>query len=310
MSKPKILHLGLMAYDHGKGSIQRSFKELSSDYADFNPGNPNFKVLAINAANQMKPDLVFMQIQEAGKIDAYTVAMIRETGAKVYNWNGDVRASAPGWMLELAKHCTKTLYSNMRDVKETRAHGFESDWLEIGYDETIYKPEGDVIRTMPIVFFGNNGNNGAFPLSHFRNEMCNFLRGKFAGNFGEYGNGMNSIGNFNHSQWDEASAYRFAKIAVNCSHFEIEKYSSDRMLRILGTGTAICLAKHYPGIEEVYKDGEHLRVWRTLDELEGLIHYYQNPDNENERMRITRGGLEYVRNTFTFNHMVTNLINL
>lgn len=310
MNKPKILHLGLMAYDHGNGSIQRSFRELSSEYADYNPGNPNFKALSIREAEMMKPDLIFMQIQEDGKVDVDMVQRLRATGAKVYNWNGDVRTSAPGWMLGLAKYCTKTLYSNMRDVKETRSHGFESEWLEIGYDETIYKPEGEIIRSMPIVFFGNNSSHGAFPLSHFRNEMCNFLRGKFSGNFGEYGNGMNAIGSFNHSQHDEAAAYRFAKIAINCSHYEIEKYSSDRMLRILGTGTAICLAKWYPGIEDVYSDGIHLRIWHTLDELESLIHFYQNPENESERIRIAQGGMKYVQNHFTFNHMVTNLINL
>lgn len=306
MNKPKIIHAGLCVQPPPINGLQKAFIENSSEYDEVSSGLIDFNRKLIEKAEAMKPDIVFMQIQCEGVVHKSTVRILRNLGAYVVNWNGDVRDHCPPWMVFLGGDFSNTMFTNMRDVNYMRSQGFKSDWLEIGYDPEIYQPAGPVNQTYPIVFFGNNAHR--FPMSQFRIQMCNFLKSKFYGNFGVYGLHAGADGNFNHSQREEAAAYRFAKIAINCSHYEIEKYSSDRMLRILGTGKPICLAKWYPGIDEVFTDGVHLRTWKTLDELEALIHYYQHPDNELERLRIVESGMKYVQEKFTFDNFVKNLI--
>jgi spore maturation protein CgeB len=85
----------------------------------------------------------------------------------------------------------------------------------------------------------------------------------------------------------EAAIYRGSKMAISLSHYDLERYFSDRMLRIMGCST-LCLAKWYPGIEKDFTDGVHLVVWRDIQELITKIHYYM--DHPKERFIIARGG--------------------
>ena len=149
-------------------------------------------------------------------------------------------------------------------------------FLEIGYDPEIYCPEGEFKSVKDIVFFGNNYVN-QFPLSGYRRQMVAFLKEKFWDNFGVYGNGWeNGDGNFNHSQIEEAAAYRSAKIAINLSHYDIERYSSDRIFRILGTGAPLCLARYYKGIEQDFEHGKHVIYWHEFADLEAKIIRYRD----------------------------------
>lgn len=309
MTKPKILHIGLCVTPDPNHGFKKAFIEHSSEYKEINPGEKNLNSLIINMASVFKPDLVFMQIQTANVINQATIDCLHGLGCVIINWNGDVRDSTPDWMLQIGKKVISA-YSNMRDVHNTRGSNMRAEWLEIGYDPAIYTPHGPVQISKPIVFFGNNPDSRRFPLSGFRIQMCNFLRQKFAGNFGEYGFGPMAVGNFNNSQPTEAAAYRYAKIAINCSHYEIERYTSDRMFRILGTGKAICLAKWYPGCEELFKNRFHLVFWTDLNQLEGLIRYYMDPNNEGERIEIVKNGQELALREYSYDAMVKNIINI
>lgn len=308
MTKPKILHLGLCVQPQPFNGLQTAFMRHSSHYAELNTGDSMFNSRAVQMAMDMKPDIVFMQIQCAGVIHKSTVQVLRANGAFVVNWNGDVRDTVPGWMAQIGNDVNLSLFTNMRDVREMRAMNLPADWLEIGYDPEIYTPEGPVTQTADIVFFGNNAHS--FPMSGFRNRMCQWMKAKFGDRFKVYGLHQGADGNFNHSQRDEAAAYRSAKIAINVSHYEIEKYTSDRMLRILGTGKPLCLAKRYPGIEDQFKDFVHFRLWDRLEELEALCHYYLDASKESERAGIAASGQELISRTLTFDNMVQNLISL
>lgn len=302
--------MGLCVAPPPYNAMQQAFIDNCDEYRELSTGHPDVNKEAVKICSEFKPDLVFMQIQAENIITPTTVKFIQATGAIVFNWTGDVRDNIPRWMIDFGADLT--LFSNMRDVKEMNAHKSKvADYLEIGYNENIYCQEGEAKNIEPIVFFGNSYGSKMFPLSLFRIQMCTYLKEIFKGRFGIYGTGWSiASGNFNHSQPEEASAYRGAKIAINCSHYEIERYSSDRLLRILGTGTPICLAKHYPGIEEDFTDGTHLRVWRTIEELKDLINYYLDPVNEAERVKIANGGMNIAREKFTFNKMILNTIEI
>jgi spore maturation protein CgeB len=306
----KILHIGLCATGKPYNGFQQAFIDNCFQYEEINCGISNVNEEAVRLANQMQPDLIFMQIQTANVIHEKTIRQLKATGAYIVNWTGDVREDIPTWMIELAPHIDNTLFSNMVDVKKMRALGFQSDYLEIGINEKIYTSEGKKIKVEPIVFFGNNYGTGYFPMSEFRIKLVSWLKQVFGSRFGIYGNGyFSASGNFSNSQEDEAAAYRGSKMAVNVSHFEYERYSSDRLLRILGSGT-LCLAKWYPAIEQDFTDGVHLRVWRTLDELVALCNYYLDERNEKERKAIAKAGMELSHEKFTFNCMVLNLLKI
>lgn len=309
MKKYKILHVGLCVAPPPFNDMQNAFIENSLEYKELSTGESEVNAKTVKIASEFKPDIVFFQIQAPGIIMPETVRQLKYFGAKVYNWTGDVRTPLPNWFKTFGADVT--LFSNMTDVREMDSQGYKADFLEIGYDPNIYTAGGPVTNTPPVVFFGNSYGSTMFPLSKFRIEMAMFLKAEFGNKFGVYGHGWSiSSGNFNSSQRDEAAAYRGSKIAINCSHFEIERYSSDRLLRILGTGTPICLAKHYPGIELDYEDKVHLRVWRNLEELKSLINYYLDPSNELERREIALNGMMLVREKFTFDSMVKNLIKI
>jgi spore maturation protein CgeB len=298
----RIFHLGLCVGPPPFDSMRKAFLANSTEYIELSTGEKDVNQKAIAMARAFKPDIVFMQIQAPNIIYIDTVVQLKKTGAFVVNWNGDIRATTPQWMIEMSNHVDKTLFSNYRDVFNVENGGY----LEIGYDPEIYKPEGEALKLKEIGFFGNNYGSAMFPLSRMRIEMNNLLSRHFNGRYGVYGNNWhNGSGNFNHSQAEEAKAYRGIKIGINLSHFDEPKYTSDRIYRIMGSG-CFCLAKQYA--EMPFIDGEHLRVWKTFPELIGLINYYL--ENENERKQIAKQGNDFVKENYTFDNMVYNLIKI
>jgi len=298
----KVLCLSLMAGDNG---FTKAFRKKCSEYHELHPGTSGFNSKSVSMAKKIKPDFIFIQIQTANVISKDAVKMMKRTGAFIVNWTGDVRYPIPKWYYDIGQHIDSTVFTNMTDVEKMICDGLESNYVEIGIDPDIYTPNGQSTISNDIVFFGNNYGDGYFPLSGFRIEMVNRLKSRF-NNFSVYGSGWPfGDGSMNHSQHEEAAAYRGAKIAINVSHFDYSSYSSDRLLRILGSG-AFCLCKRFPNME--YNDGEHLVVWETLDELEEKINYYL--ENEEERNEIAKNGCYYVHENHTFENMVDNLLKL
>lgn len=303
----KLLHIGLCVQPPPINGFQKAFIDIlgAENYAEVSTGHSSLNSEAVRLFDAFKPDIVFMQIQAPDIISKSTVKHFALQGAKVINWTGDVRDRVPNWMLELAPYCT-TSFSNMTDVRAVKARNFKAEYLEIGYDPEIYTPEGDKAFCPEVVFMANNYGN-QFPLSNYRSQLVANLKG-LDSRFGLYGNGWNNAnGNINTSQREEARFYRGAKIGINCSHFSYERYSSDRLLRILGSG-CFCLTHKYPGIEQDYTHGEHLVVFDNFVDLQHKLVYYL--DNDEERNRIAKAGEDLVRNRNTFKHQVENILKI
>ena len=229
----RIFHLGLMVAPAPNDSARKAFLANCTDYIELSTGDKDVNSKAIAMAKAFKPDIIFMQIQAPNIIQIETVKAMKETGAWICNWNGDIRNETPGWMIQMAPFIDKTLFSNMRDVRNVSNGGY----LEIGYDPEIYTPIGEIGNCKEISFFGNNYGGDKFPLSRLRIEMNTMLNKHFGNRYGVYGNNwFNVSGNYNHSQAEEAKAYRATKIAINLSHYDEDLYSSDRIYRILGSG--------------------------------------------------------------------------
>ena len=304
----KILHVGLCCQPKPYNGFQQAFIDVvgEENYAEISTGLINLNEKAKEIFDSFNPDIVFMQIQAAFIIDISFCKYMTDKGAKVINWTGDKRNETPKWMVELAPYIYSTSFSNMDDVNYMRSLGFKSDYLEIGYDPLIYTPVGEAYDMPEIVFMGNNYGAGHFPMSEFRIKMVEFLQKEYGNRFGVYGVGWNNgNGNYNHSQWEEAKAYRGAKIAINCSHFDSLNYNSDRLLRILGSG-CMCLSYEHLGMADTYEDS--VCFFKELYQLKDKIDYYL--EKEHPRVRLSNTGNEFVKNTFTFKHQVENIIKL
>ncbi len=303
----KLFHIGLCAVGHPENGFQTALRKVFPEYMEINSGHPNLNHEVCRISEEFRPDVVFIQIQTPGIIKPEAVRIMRERGAFVINWTGDARQPVPDWYYEIAKYASLTSFSNMSDVAWMNNNSFRSEFLQIGYDPEIYKPDGVTLSSPEIVFMGNNYNN-LFPLGKLRIEMVNELKRKFGSRFGVYGSGWQQAdGNFMGNQYGEAEIYRDCKIAINCSHYDLQKYSSDRIFRIMGTG-AFCLTKEYPGIEEDFQDGHDLVYWTDIDELIDLCSQYLN---ERElRKSIAMNGHKLVSSKYTFLDMANNIKKL
>jgi spore maturation protein CgeB len=301
----KILHIGLCVQPKPYNGFQKAFIDVvgQENYREISTGDPEVNYKAISLFDELKPDIVFMQIQAPYIINATTVAYFKELGCFVINWSGDKRQDVPQWMIDIALHVSLTSFSNMEDVYKMRALGFNSEFLEIGYDPEIYKPEGEAYVVPEIVFMGNNYGSGHFPMSEFRIKIVEFLQKEYGDRFGVYGHGWpNAKGNVNHSQIEEAKHYRGATIAINCSHFDCDTYNSDRILRIMGTSTACVTYDHKNTI-----DPGALR-FNDFKELKHMVDVLLNDRDLRNDLR-DRGNF-YVRHNHTFKHQVQNIIKL
>ncbi len=72
----------------------------------------------------------------------------------------------------------------------------------------------------------------------------------------------------------------------------------------MGTG-ALCMTKHYKGIEQEFQNGVHLITWKTFAELESLIKYYL--DNETQRKKIAENGRNLAREHYTWRNRINQL---
>jgi spore maturation protein CgeB len=71
----------------------------------------------------------------------------------------------------------------------------------------------------------------------------------------------------------------------------------------MGSGV-LCLDKEYK--EMPFIEGVHLRTWQTVRELINLIDFYL--EHWNEREEIAKQGEKFVKENYTFDVMVKNII--
>jgi spore maturation protein CgeB len=272
-------------------------------YWDWSGHNRTFNQSIRRLVDQHKPDLVFLQIQTPGIIDVHTAQYIASKSF-VVNWTGDVRQNID-WFIQVGKVIQMTLFTNMEDVKTLRSKGIKSDYLQIGFPTKIFKPSGTIKAGVPEIIFMANQTQG-FPLSNYRKEIVEELRRRYGSRFGVFGNSW-GWGYSVPDQNEEAAHYRGCKIAINLSHFNYSRYSSDRIFRLMGAG-AFCLSHNYQDIEKEFEIGKYLDVWNDKDELFRKIDYYL--ENDLERKAIAKSGCKHVHKNHTWNERIKQLIQI
>lgn len=289
------------------GFTEKMKEVFTGGYYTLNPGHPDFNNELLKMTLAHKPDIIFLQIQTPDVLMIETAKEIAKHSF-VMEFSGDIRlASPPQHYIDIGRHIHLSTFSNMKDVIGCREQGVTADWLEIGYDPEKYKTWDNIPVEYDIVAHFNDYGTDGFPLSQYRHEIVSRLRSEFGDKFQVFGKFPGAKDNFNHDQVEESKNYNRAKIAINCSHFCAEKYSSDRLLRILGSGTA-CVSHHFPGINEMYTLGSHFYSFNTLDSMVELCSGLLIHDDA--RKKVAAAGQKHVQENYTFWHMAQNIKKL
>jgi len=298
--KKRVLHFAL-------GTDQLALEKALRSFGDYRQlewttiQDAGDKLMEV--CKEWKPDFIFAQVQRANVLTEDMARQIKEMGIPLYNWTGDVRAPLPQWYKDIGKYCL-TLFTNMNDVEEMRAEGLDADYLQIGLDEQHFNPFRGKVDAPEIVFMANN--YGVFPLSKLRMDVAKALKDRYGDRFGLYGKGWPQemrAENINGNTLREAQIYSSCKIAINLSHFDYGLYSSDRLLRAMGSG-AFVLSHNYKDIGKEYRPNM-LRTWNTISELVDQIDKYIA--NDEQRQQIAINGCFHVRKSCTWYHRILEL---
>ena len=101
---------------------------------------------------------------------------------------------------------------------------------------------------------------------------------------------------------------------INSSKITLTSNNVFKSLSMRYTETLACggflLADRPEDLEFVgLKDGDHLVIYKNLDDLKRKIQYYLKPENEKERNRIAKQGMEFVRKNHSCKKRVNEMIS-
>ena len=230
----KILHLRMMGPE-----FDRCARELGHEVESVTRMDPYTMNKALQRALADPPDLVFIQIHAKGpEPDWRLVGALKDAGVFVVEWFGDVRDPLPQCYVDRMPYVNVTACTNYPDVNTMHEMGHDARFLQIGYDETIYKVDGPKWNDpKDVVFIGNNYGK-RFPLSEHRAKVVRLMHQHFGDRFAVYGRGWGK-GSHAVGPEEEAAIYRSCKVALNLDHFYRDGFYSDRLLRATGCGAYV-----------------------------------------------------------------------
>jgi hypothetical protein len=162
----------------------------------------------------------------------------------------------------------------------------------------VYDKECTYIPTEPkeeIIFVGSKTYHPEWP---YRPKLINFLGQTYGARFNLYGReGLGLV-----RGQDLNNLYASTKIVVGdtlCPEFNYPDYWSDRIYETIGRG-GFLIHPYIRGLEREFEDKKHLVFYEynNLEQLQSLINYYL--EHEDEREEIRRSGHELVKNNYTY----------
>lgn len=246
--------------------------------------------ILIKTINDYKADIVFFQIQRDNQLQPHEIAQIN--GFKI-NWTGDVREPVPQVFFDL-----KEVMDLMTFCDEETAKEVGGEFMQICMNHHVFKKLEGAEKIYDVAFMYNYYKH--FPLGDWRHMI--------GGQLEQYNACLRGSGTDNSNfmdQDDQCLIYNQSKIGINISNFQKQRYTSDRGLRIMLSGT-FCLSHWYTGIETDFEEGKHLRSFDDPKEMHGLIKYYLEHDKEREK--IAEAGYRMVMENYTAKPFINQLI--
>ena len=186
-----------------------------------------------------------------------------------------------------------TVDSKMADWFNTKT-SVRGHYLPAG----VFDKEATYKKTKPVrdvIFVGSKNYHQEWP---YRPKLINWLEKTYSKDFTLYG--KDGVGVVRGKDLNEV--YASTKIVVGdtlCPNFDYPDYWSDRIYETLGRG-GFMIHPYIPGLEREFTDKENIVFYRYNDfrQLESLIEYYLDHDDERERIRLA--GHQLVKNNYTY----------
>lgn len=310
----RILYMPIYERGHAiqkvqKHGLREALGKIGWVYEWDYQASPNVEVEMLSILKRFAPDMILSQLHSADVVTVRLARKIRQSYKKLLwvNWNGDYwpdsLVSKP--MLELLGYINLQLVVNGSVLQTYSGHGIPAAYWQIGYEETIgVLPD---VKSHDVVFLAN----AYHPL---RKELETLLRSLNI-NVGLYGSGWeHADGQCLYDFSTGKALYQNARISLGDNMYpDAYGFVSNRLFQALAAGGALLLHQHVPGLEALtgLKSGVHYIEWTDYTDLKTkLLHYL---GHEDERRRIARAGMEYVRKQHSFDARVKelfeNLIN-
>lgn len=272
----------------------------------FEYGKEKMRENLLKLADYTKPDLIFLHVQSSEVLDYDTVIKLSAIGFTVL-YTFDCRTTEQTeWMYNYAKHLGLVCFSNQDDVQECMRRGILNTMVvQSSCDMDMYRKLA-VPAKYGIVFIGGNyvDTNLNFPLDTERVGMVDKLVETYHDKFCVMGMGWGKNTSLVKSP-EEILTYNKSEIAISHNNFNKHLYTSDRLWRIMATGT-FCLTRHFDGIEQMFQRGVHLDWWHSFGELRDKIDYYlANPEI---REQIAQNGMYAVRQNHTWSCRIAEVL--
>lgn len=286
---------GFGKYKHG---LRDAFKRVGL-VADIDYLSEQKKLLDV--ADAWKPQLVFTQMANA-ELMRWLRALC--PGAIIVNWHGDVwmQELTSAEMTEQARYLTMQLVVNAEAIPYYEKLGVMAAYWQVAPELVEPKPNE---RSHDILFMAN-------AYSQERRQLGNFLlslrgNGYDVGLYGQGWKAANGVTLYDFARG--AALYRRCKLAIGDNQYGDQGFVSNRLFEALGNGACL-LHQHVPGLEALtgLKAGVHYYEWRTLRDLEQLIHRLMKDDGA--RQAVAEKGEQFVRTHHTFDHRVAELFAL
>lgn len=102
--------------------------------------------------------------------------------------------------------------------------------------------------------------------------------------------------------------YLYGNTPINISISKSEDgMTSNRLFDILASG-GFCLVRYFPGLDEMFANGQHLVWFNSVKEMKGLVQYYLK--NEQERKEIAKNGHNLYKKKHTAQHRIQNIFDI
>jgi hypothetical protein len=198
--------------------------------------------------------------------------------------NGKEGDSYP-YRLSVARNADFLFCAQKAGVEKMRADGIANPiWLPHAVEPQAY-PKGELLtKRFDVCFVGHvNSQNRENALDRMFSEFPNFYYGQ---------------------QLFDAAARKFAesKIVFNIA---MTNDVNMRCFETLATGSFL-LTDWVPSIDELFEDGKHLVLYRSMDEAVEKAKYYL--DHEEEREKIAQAGCEHVLKNHTIQNRVSRIL--
>ena len=299
----RLLHVALRTPNEKNPGLERDLRGISSEYAEVDWCNVSDSSTAIvEAATALRPTLVFIQAQGKGCLNPEAVPALRAAcapNAVLVQWDGDQhhKPDAPEreWFVRLGAQLDASLICNTEYPTRYAELGVKRPgYLQAGFDDAIYRLSPPTEGTERVVLLAAH-----YPLHRRRSRMIKQVRELLLPNLGVYGNGWDWLPSPKAHpllrQSEESGVYAAAHAALSISIVNnLPRYTSDRLLRMLGSG-AVVVAERFPDCEGLgLVDGVNCLLWRGWEELQRAVAMALGMSDE-ARAEMRRAAVEVAR---------------